>query len=96
MSLDEVRLHARNAVETYGKIRARVCEAVPDPVRQERLIGPFPRWAAYVLKLGEPARVPTRSQAEISLGSAAAIRAFALRLLQIADEIDPVVPPVDE
>lgn len=89
-----LRQAARNAVNDHKRVEERVAGAIEDPERRARLAGPFPHWAAYVLRLGEPApSAITRARAEQLLGSAANMRVMALRLLEIADEIDPVITP---
>lgn len=81
--------------EARGRRIDQFAAAIPGfkPEHRANLLGSFPTWAHYVLSLGEAGHVVTRSQAEVSLGSARNIRAFALRLLEIADEIAPVEVP---
>lgn len=99
MTLAELQRAAAGAVADYVARCRRVDDFLagkPDhkPEYRANLVGEFPMWAHYVLTMGEPARgAVTLAQVQVSLGTARNIRAFALRLLELADEQEPVEAP---
>lgn len=100
MKLADLQRAAAAAIADYKALGERIDQFFASdptftPARRAALLGAFPSWAHYVLSLGEPAAVgtPTRAQLEVSLGSAKNMRAFALRILAVADQVDPVELP---
>ena len=94
VTLDDLHRDAAAAIAARKALDEKLSSAQYaqlSPQHRANLLGEFPRWAHYVLSLGEPVRgALTKAQAQQSLGSARNMRAFALRLLEIADESDPV------
>lgn len=96
MTLADLQRAAAAAIADHESRAKKIDEFAPHirgfkPEHRANLLGPFPAWADYVLSLGEPATAtPTRAQLEVSLGSARNMRAFALRILAIADDVSPL------
>lgn len=90
---------AARAREDRGKLEAKLADDgdyghLPK-VNRERLLGPRPTWADYVGELHHARDLTgpvnlTHASASQAFGSARHMRAVAMRILEIADEIDPV------
>ncbi len=83
--LSELQAAAASALAEHERVLSLVRGYTHlTPPHRTNLIGKAPHWAHYVLSLGKPAAN------FIVTGDAADLRARALRMLMIADRLEPV------